>query len=912
MLNLEKKRKKKILSRYTALFMFILFIIGTIGYQLYSLQVVQGAENSQKASTNSIKDIPIDAPRGNITDKNGVILANNKQSYNVTFMESNYSDNKTNNFYSTMNKVFQTMDENRETQNDTFPLKVNPYRFEFNTSDPNVIKTLQLRFLKDRGVQSLILKQDFKNKAESTLTTAEENKLNEELLSLSPETVYNYLMTSYGIDKGLKTVDPNYSVAESRRYMLVKDAIKMQSFTGYQPIDIYSNISYNSYLIMMQKMSQLPGINVDIQPLRQYPYGSLASPVIGYISKISSSYQEKYQEKGYDTSTEYIGASGMEAAMEKWLHGENGEQVVQVDKQGNTTKNLSTKPAQQGDNIQLTIDANVQYAAEQGLSNELKQLQATGNIQGNMNISNATRGAAVVVDVHTGGILALVSLPDFNPNDFSNPNGLTDAEINKYFNTDYESMAKAKGMSQSLIDFMFPVDTSIKGNTTKRVDKYDYFPKPLYNYATMSLVPSGSTFKPVVAVAGLQTGVINSSFTIYDSGSFNDGKGFTDEFLSDGAHGITNIVKAITVSSNPFFMTVAQLLKDKFGPNEIAKYAWLFGLGADPNGPSSAASTGIEIPENFGQVYNSTSQKNVDAAQFLLNAERDLSTGIALDGTKMPVVDISDNANDSQDVASIKTQIKTEFQNAIKNYTSTKNETPTNFAPLLKQLFSKDPKYKGQSISEAQINLISSDMNTEINRAIDDMNLPYHTYVAAIGQGMDAFTPLQMAGYVATLANGGNRMKLHLLDKVTDANGNVVEQVQPEVLDKVDMSSTTQQLVMEGMNGVTSSSQGGAEGTAAAELGPFSQYIQTAGKTGTAEFNTADIQNKIGRTDYAWFIGYAPATNPQIAVSVVMFDGGYGEYSANVARDIYEAYFKTELQQKGFKFDINVNAQPEN
>ena len=279
----------------------------------------------------------------------------------------------------------------------------------------------------------------------------------------------------------------------------------------------------------------------------------------------------------------------------------------------------SSKKAIPGKNVQLTIDANLQYATENALNSEMKTLQSKGTVNG-LNVSNATRGAAVAIDIHTGGILALASLPGYNPNDFSTSQGLTEAQSKKYFNPDYEKMAKAQGKPQSLIDYMFPIDTSIKGNTTIRKDKFDYYPKYLYNYATMSLIPSGSTFKPMTAIAGLETGVINANSTYLDQGQFDIGGGVIDHFITDGALGVVNVVSAIEKSSNPFFMNVGGLLRSKYGDDILAKYAWGFGLGADPN--SINPGTGIEINENFGQVYNTVSQKNLSASQYLLSIER--------------------------------------------------------------------------------------------------------------------------------------------------------------------------------------------------------------------------------------------------------------------------------------------------
>ena len=124
----------------------------------------------------------------------------------------------------------------------------------------------------------------------------------------------------------------------------------------------------------------------------------------------------------------------------------------------------------------------------------------------------------------------------------------------------------------------------------------------------------------MTAIAGLETGAINANYTYTDQGRFDMGGGHWDEFKTDGPLGVVNVVSAIEKSSNPFFMNVGKILRERFGADILAKYAWKFGLGANPK--STNPSTGIEIGENFGQVYNTESQKNLSAAQFLLTIDR--------------------------------------------------------------------------------------------------------------------------------------------------------------------------------------------------------------------------------------------------------------------------------------------------
>jgi len=897
----EMKNEKKI-NRYNVLFVIAIIIFSIIIGELYYLQVVNGSYYRKLANSNSQKFITVEAPRGLITDKSGISLAKEVLGYNLTYTESTATISQ---LYLTLKKVFTILDKNGEAQTDSFPLKIEPYKFQFSTSDPKGIQTMQLRFLKDRGFQDSILKAKFKNKKETELTASEDTDLNNELMKLTPEQIYNKLLMNYGVIKGIESLQIQETPDVIRRYLVVKDAINMNRFSTYKPIIIATNIKKDTSLIFEQSLSDLPGIQVANQPMRQYPYGQLASSVLGYISKISPADQAKYAAKGYDTSAGYVGTSGIESALESNLKGVNGKEVIQSQDKSSVNSQLTSKVATPGNNVQLTIDANLQYATENALNSEMKTIRNKG-ISGGLNVSNATRGAAVAIDIHTGGLLALVSMPDFNPSDFSTTQGLTQAQSQKYFSQDFEKMAKAQNKPQSLIDYMFPIDKSIVGNTTIRKDKFDYYPKYLYNYATMSLIPSGSTFKPMTAIAGLQTGVIDGNFTYNDKGGFDIGGGVWDPFTSDGQFGVINVVKAIVKSSNPFFMNVGKMLREKFDDNILAKYAWMFGLGASPNTVNPG--TGIEISENFGQVYNTVSQKNLSASQFLLTIEEDLANGVSGTGTKFPTIDLYDRTGDNlivynrKKLSDIKAEIKNNIKNSVKNGTFSKS----NYVDLFKLLIAANPNYKNKKFTDDNIQAVVSDIQYQaVQTGHGSLSLPYNMYIASIGQGMDNFTPLQMANYIATIANGGTRYKVHLVDNIKDSNGKLISKTKPIVLNKAELSKTTRDLVMEGMNGVTGAG-GGTDGTAAAALGKFP--IPTGGKTGTAQFNTVPLMSKVGRGDYAWYVGYAPAENPQIAISIVIFDGGYGADAANVARGMYESYFKNDPRMAKYKdtFDIKL------
>ncbi|MCM8710368.1 penicillin-binding transpeptidase domain-containing protein [Clostridium sp. SYSU_GA19001] len=961
-------KKKKNFNRFTSLIIIMILVFASIISRLTVLQIVKADEYKDKANSQSITEVQEYAPRGPILASDGKTqLATNVQSYNLTFTET--TDSSTS-FFDTMDMIFKILDENGETQKDDFALKINPYRFEFNVQDDEGRKTLEIRFKRDRGLNEKIQKKLFPDKKEK-LTEEEEEQINEELLKITPEETFNYLVDQYKVspegifekilsgfksspeetimriqerykiasDDELKQLLQQYTEASKqtikdelfqklllkcnvektklsqdkqieleRRYILVKDAIKMQSFSGYKPVVIASNIKKETAFIFSQKLNDLPGIDISMQPMRYYPFGQLASAVIGYISKIGNNHS-KYEEKGYDVNTDYIGIQGIEGAFEDRLKGSKGGRIVKLNRYGRVIEELGRRVTYSGQTIQLTIDQNVQYAAETALDKVMADLQKQGRRK-DVNTANATRGAAVAIDVNTGAILALASRPGFNPNDFSDPKGLSTETYNKYFNPDYVAYGKSRGLNTSLIDKLFPINSK----SNKRYDAFDFVPKPLYNYATYSLVPPGSTFKPMTAIAGLESGVIKPSDTVNDRSVFDDGKNFRTTFYDNGSgNGLVNLTKALAVSSNPYFMKVGQLLRETYNDDILAQYAWKFGLGVKPQS-GIKASTGIEIGENFGQVFNSWSNSNSYAINYYYVVRDVLKSGKGSYrvGNFTPInLDKSDG--DTQKLRDLKDEFKQKIQEIIrtggmineelkKDVNKRDNYVVKTYTEYLTKLIEADSSYKGKSISNSEITAIANEMlMITIYDGYMQSVMPFNMYNASIGQGNMNFTPLQLANYIATLVNGGTRYKLHLVSKIIDSDGTVIKEVQPEVIENTGIKPSTVAAVKEGMHAVT-----GEDGTA---RGVFDGLpIDTAGKTGSATYSNK--QDELGRTSYGVYVGFAPYDKPKIAVAVLVFDGGHGGYIAPVARAIYEAYFKEELDAKGYTPQFDVVAKP--
>lgn len=929
----NKPTKKKKISRYTVLYIIMGIIFGAITLKLVYLQIFNYEDYKERANTTSTRFISEKAPRGKIYDQNGNVLATNIQTYTLTYTTTDDADKM---FYTTMSELFKILNENDENIQDTLNLKIdenNEIYFEYTSSDKDSQKYEELRFKKDRGINDYEKNIMFKDVEE--LSDEQSEELDEKLLTYSPEDTFYYLVKTYNliglVDPDYKNKDKKamysemtgeeltniilengYSLNDIREFMLIKDAIKMQSFKGYKSVTIAGNIKKDTAFIVYQKLNDLPGIDVTLSPIRYYPFNNLASSVLGYVSSINSSQQEKYELRGYDVSSDLIGKSGIESAFEEQLKGVKGGTTVKVNSQGRVTQKLFELESAPGNDVHLTIDNNVQYAAEQALADGMEKIRGTSD--NGYTYKNATRGALVAVEVKTGRVLSLVSYPDFNPNLFTVPGQLTPEENKQYFNPDLDTfgaeLIKNMGLNKT-VDDLFPLKDGY------RSDQNDLYPRPFYNYATMSLIPPGSIFKPLTSVAGLESGVITPETLITDRGKFDEhpdtfGTGFAPECLvytnGGGTHGTIDVTQALEVSCNYYFYETAYRLYKLNGNNtnaldSIANYAWQFGLGVDPNSKEKPT-TGIEIEENFGQTYNFKSFKNQSIAYAKFELVEYLESGDYKGITTGFVpFDIRVNEDDNDEVSKSKQAIKDKVAESLSKVgTDEAMMTHDEFAKDIKKdvqnIMDNSEEYKrrvqefessGKKVNlESQAKIISEILaQFTINDKPGEIKSPAQLVYSSIGQGMNNFTPLQLVSYVSTIANGGTRYKLHLVDKITDNNGNVIQEFKPEVINTVEMKDSTLAAVKEGMSKVNTDDGG----TAAAAFQGFP--IATAGKTGTADF--AENQRERGRAPYATYVSYAPADDPEIAVVAVVFDGGHGGYIASAVRAVYESYFKDRL-----------------
>ena len=511
-----------------------------------------------------------------------------------------------------------------------------------------------------------------------------------------------------------------------------------ESYRKFENIPLKLRLTDEETARLSVHLREFKGVEVNSRTFREYPYGKLTSHFLGYIGRISDKDKEMLEEEGltalYRGST-HIGKSGLEKYYEHQLHGIPGYQEVEKDAYGNIVRVLKNVPSKMGQTLRLGMDIRMQQEADRILGDR--------------------RGALVAINPQDGTVLAFVSKPSFDPNLFID--GI-DSDTWKMLNNDWK--------------------------------------KPLINRVTQGLYPPGSTFKPFMGMALLESGKITQNTIVPAPGAWSIPGSrhiFRDSVRS--GHGSANLSKAIQVSSDTFFYRLGY----EMGIDKASPYLAQFGFGQK---------TGIDLPSEYTGVLPSREWK----------AKR--------------------------------------------------------FAK------SSDPTAKEWRAGE----MVS----------------------VSIGQGYNAYTPLQMAHATASLANDGVVHQPHLVKEVLDFGARKITRINPNPERQIPFKADNFEYVKRAMEKVLK------PGGTAHRIGGGLAYTM-GGKTGTAQvvqikqggrYNAAALREQ--HRDHAWFISFAPLEKPEIAIAVILENGGWGAYAAPLARemtDFYMLHVKPQQFSDGLESD---------
>lgn len=503
-------------------------------------------------------------------------------------------------------------------------------------------------------------------------------------------------------------ISGDYKSEHIRSIVSVRYETDVKQYSSVTPVTVAEDINAEAVMAIKSLNEGIDGVIIAEDYARAYTTPGLATHILGRTGQISSDEYNKNKQNGYGIN-DTIGKQGIERWAEKYLRGKDGVTGTYTEIDGKTVELSEGQEPVPGNYVMLTIDYDIQATLEKSLENTIKAIGGDCNA-----------GGAVVLDVNTGDTLAIASYPTYDMTTFDK---------------DYSKLVQNES-------------------------------NPMLNRAVSGLYSPGSTFKPLTAIAGIQSGVVTPKEHITCTGIYDYYKDYQpscwiwSEYNS--THGAQDVTHAIENSCNVYFYELGRRL----GIDRLDEYAKKFGLGEY---------TGIELTE----------------------------------------------------------------------------ETAGHMA---------SPEYKRQAV----VNVTDSDW------------FGGDTLQAAIGQSYSLFTPVQLANYCATIANGGTRYKVNLIDSIrSSVDGSVVEEFGSEVVEKIDMDPQTVDQIHNGMKKVVD------EGSARSI---FEGYpIAVGGKTGTAQLGKG--------ANNAVFIAFAPFDNPKIAVAVVLEHGVRGTNAGRVARDVFDQYF---------------------
>lgn len=913
---------KKLQDRFTVTMIAFVLVFSIIILRLTSIMIVDGATYREDAENRIFKSISLAAPRGEIRDRYGRLLAGNRPSFTVQIMKNEIANAELNEVALKLMNIFE---KNGDSYVDDFPIVINEDgSFEF-TYDRSITEWKEANDipLEATGKETYEILFERYGIEATDAAEAQQQLLQHMTVPVSIQTwkytdqmkkedwLKSHQITDFEISaqEAFDTVrekyykiPETYSREEAKKIMIVREQLNKVGYLQFQPIRIAQDVSEQTVVDISERIIEFPGVSIATEPIRFYPEGMTAAHILGTLGKISQQSEIDYfiKELGYNPS-DIIGKTGIEHSFEERLKGKDGSQKVIVDSRGRLVEVLEREEPIPGETLYLTIDMNLQRKAEEVLKEVLETLQAGGTYttQWGSNrlmssksgpMINATSGAVVVLDVKTGEVLALANYPAYDPNLFST------------------------GISQEDWNSLLPEN-----------ERDPLAPRPQLNIALSTAIQPGSTFKMLVGIAALEKG-LSPEYKILDRGSIKMGGHSFGNWLYNqggGTMGWQNLYQAIAHSNNYYFYSlgagydfgIERPLPVDVGVKDIIDYSIRFGLNDR---------TGIEIQvprERSGGVPSEENKTRTIVALLRRYLERQLKPEDFVATQETVTQERIETIIDEIVGWTLENPSRGAIYNRLKDFGMTEGSASL-YADMIKYTYFNQAKWS----------------------PADVLNF-------SIGQGEHSYTPLQMANFMAMIANGGYRNPVSVVQKLVNYNGQVSPVEKAETV-RVEMNDYDHlKDVAYGMLQTTVT--GGAKAY-------FTNFpVQVAGKTGTAqrsgkippldeveyllshlrsfgvtesavyqrmeqlrEENPDDVKYrddayamaeaikslnpKIKNVDldqfkrdydnYAWFTGFAPYDNPEIAVSVLLFQGGSGGYAAPIFREIVAEYMGLNLE----------------
>lgn len=909
--------KKFFSSRLFVLAAVFIVFFGIILARIFTLQVVNGKSYQENFSLKIQMKQPINAARGNIYDKNGKLLAYNELAYSISINDSTtYSSTKEKNkaVNAELAEILTVLKNNGETLNNDFKIdrkKDGTYSFNVSGSSLN-------RFRADV----------FGKGSADDLEYDKETGIDE--ANATAEQIMEYLMgkDNFGISS-------KYDGDLAYRIVVVRYAMLGNRFARYKEVKIATDVSDKTVAYVNEHMDTLSGISVNEDMIRKYNYSEYFSSIIGYTGPISESEYTALHKKNKDyTQNDTVGKAGMEQHYETYLRGKNGEQKFYIDNVGRISEIISSTDSVAGDDLYLSIDADLQMATYLALQNEIAAIV----------YSNIKSGEIPINDVYT----ALIGNSVINTEHFSKAKASdTEKNVLSVFKSRQKTtLGKIKQeltsspealntMSDEVLDEFTYIISMLKDDQVLLKNEIDTSDSVYQKWKNQKISP-----KEYLSYCITQHWIDISQLNV-------------DEKYADSTEVYDALCKYIlkNIKTDTEFSKIIyqyMITRGEISPRQLCLILFDQGVLDYDDATVNKLKNGSLSPRDFlmKKIYNI----EITPAQLALEpctgscVVTDEKTGEILAMVSYPGYDSNKLANgvDSEYFASLQhdksspllnyaTQQKTAPGSTFKLVSATaglvENVITTSDQIRCTGIYndiSNKPKcwiYPGShgldNVSEAIRDSCNVFFYTVGNRlaqkktgsyndanGIDLIQKYAHIYgldqktgleiseskssvateypvMAAIGQSDNNYTTVALSRYVTAVASG-KKYNYQLMNKIVDADGKTVKKYKADYEDISDTLTDSQwDALHSGMRQVVST------------MDRFQGFdIPVAGKTGTAQ--------QTGHANHGLFVGYAPYDDPEITIAVRIANGYSSHNAATAARNVISYYYK-ETSMKDIK-----------
>lgn len=919
---------------------FILF--GILAYRLFVLQIIEGKEHLANFNYKVEKTIETSGARGNIYDCQGRLLAYNQLAYSITMANDDtikkmaqersrkekrkVSESEIKN--EVIYKLIQVLEANGDTITCDLPLKVNGKG--------------KLAFTETGGTLTRF-KKDIYGIIHVDTLEGEDKKKAEHWLNSSPEEVYEYLRMGTDGPAGsgnMFEISENYSVEETLKIMAVRFASYMNRYSQTTPITVATNISNESIAEIAERKAEFPGIEIKADSLRKYNDAKYLAGIVGYTGMISESELEEYNANHGDyEADDVVGKTGIEKTMESVLQGKKGRQKVLVDNLGKVIATVDTTEASAGNNIYLTIDLELQkYAynilerrlagivlahlttAEEPGSNKMIPIKEVYFSLIDNNIIDVTKLNAKNAEKNEKEVYALFekkqeqvmnSLRRELSGGTTIRKNLSD-ERREYVDYIYNLLTEQGVLSTTLMDEKDEIyqswkeeRISIKKFLQHAINKEwiditafdiqaDYYSgdeiyAELINYIVDTL-KTDEAFDKILYKYMIKNGDLSGKrvcLLLFDQKVLDKTK---DKHYDALYHDQLSAYNFMYQKIKNLEITPAQLALDPCSgsviitdPDTGAVKAMVSYPSYDnnrlANGIDSVYYAALNRDQSSPMLNRCTQTRTAPGSTFKpVSATAALQEGI-IDGNDY----IKDKGVFEEITPSPKCWIYPNAHGSLNVSGAIAVSCNYFFYKMGYELGSSNGIYnstRGLDRLKKYASLYGFDRKSGVEITEYEPHISDEDAVrSAIGQGTNSYTPAQISRYVTSLVNEEELLNLSLLDKTTDAEGNVLTSFEKKAEDDLDVDDHTFSLIKRGMRDVVNGKD------SSIKFLYKKQGLNVAGKTGTAQENKS-------RPNHALFISYAPYDKPDITMTVVVPNGYTSTNAAEIARDIYKYYFK--------------------